>query len=356
MTTALSPAHPDNGGVSRRLILGSTSRYRRELLARLHVPFECIPPEVDETPQPNESPRDLALRLALAKAQAVVEQRRAALRDAQSRLDRLNQITDPSAISPNERPTREFELANAKARMSEAEADLAEVRKGSYPEDLAVAAADASVAEAEVTSLQTDLDRSSVTAPIDATILRVTARPGQYAAATVNSGDGLVTLGQLTPLHIRVDVDELDALREEVRRLETVETRAWLFAAGLARWLAGERMVGLHGLTTAPARHHLLPVLNILVQQLQPDGLWLFGSWARGTASRHSDVDLLVMGLEHYRVLDAYEAVLQALEDCRLPLQPLVVTPQLLARHGDAPFWRTVRGDAIPLLAGSQFP
>jgi len=103
-------------------------------------------------------------------------------------------------------------------------------------------------------------------------------------------------------------------------------------------------------------RHHLLPALNILVQQLQPDGLWLFGSWARGTASRHSDVDLLVMGLEHYRVLDAYEAVLQALEDCRLPLQPLVVTPQLLARHGDAPFWRTVRGDAIPLLAGSQFP
>jgi predicted nucleotidyltransferase len=79
-------------------------------------------------------------------------------------------------------------------------------------------------------------------------------------------------------------------------------------------------------------RQHLLPALNTLVQQLQPDGLWLFGSWARGTASRHSDVDLLVMGLEHYRVLDAYEAVLQALEDCRLPLQPLVVTPQLLAR------------------------
>ena len=74
MTTALSPAHPNNGGVSRRLILGSTSRYRRELLARLHVPFECIPPEVDETPQPNESPRDLALRLALAKAQAVAQQ------------------------------------------------------------------------------------------------------------------------------------------------------------------------------------------------------------------------------------------------------------------------------------------
>jgi septum formation protein len=55
----------------RPLVLGSTSRYRRELLARLHVPFEVAAPDVDETPQPGESPRALAQRLALAKAQAV---------------------------------------------------------------------------------------------------------------------------------------------------------------------------------------------------------------------------------------------------------------------------------------------
>jgi multidrug efflux pump subunit AcrA (membrane-fusion protein) len=149
----------------------------------------------------------------LAKAQAVVEQRRAALKDAQSRLDRLNAITDPGAISANERPTREYELANAKARMTEAEADLGEVRKGAYPEDLAVAAADVQVAEAEVSALSTDLERSDVRAPIDATILRVTARPGQFAAASSGGSEGLVTLGQLTPLNIRVDVDELDAWR-----------------------------------------------------------------------------------------------------------------------------------------------
>jgi septum formation protein len=53
------------------LILGSTSRYRKELLSRLGLPFEVAAPEVDETPQPNEAPKDLALRLALAKARAV---------------------------------------------------------------------------------------------------------------------------------------------------------------------------------------------------------------------------------------------------------------------------------------------
>lgn len=55
----------------RRLILGSSSPYRRELLARLRLPFEVVSPEVDETPLAGESPRDLACRLALAKAHAV---------------------------------------------------------------------------------------------------------------------------------------------------------------------------------------------------------------------------------------------------------------------------------------------
>jgi septum formation protein len=53
------------------LILGSTSRYRRELLQRLRLPFESVSPQVDETPLPGETPAALALRLALAKARAV---------------------------------------------------------------------------------------------------------------------------------------------------------------------------------------------------------------------------------------------------------------------------------------------
>jgi septum formation protein len=58
------------------LILASTSRYRRELLSRLRLPFEVLAPEVDESPLPGESPSALALRLALAKAKAVAGQRR----------------------------------------------------------------------------------------------------------------------------------------------------------------------------------------------------------------------------------------------------------------------------------------
>jgi septum formation protein len=54
-----------------RIVLASTSRYRRELLERLQLPFEVIAPQVDESPRASEAPRDLALRLAAAKARDV---------------------------------------------------------------------------------------------------------------------------------------------------------------------------------------------------------------------------------------------------------------------------------------------
>lgn len=57
----------------RLLILGSTSRYRHELLSRLRIQFDVVAPDVDETPFDGESPLALASRLALAKAHAVAK-------------------------------------------------------------------------------------------------------------------------------------------------------------------------------------------------------------------------------------------------------------------------------------------
>jgi septum formation protein len=65
--SAATPATP-------RLILASTSRYRRELLQRLRLPFDVKPSAVDESPRPGEPPAELALRLALDKARAVATQ------------------------------------------------------------------------------------------------------------------------------------------------------------------------------------------------------------------------------------------------------------------------------------------
>ena len=67
--TANQPLHDPSA--RRTLVLGSSSRYRSELLQRLRIPFEVSSPDVDETPFPGEAPATLAMRLALEKARAI---------------------------------------------------------------------------------------------------------------------------------------------------------------------------------------------------------------------------------------------------------------------------------------------
>jgi len=62
-----APTPPPAGG----LLLASSSKYRKQLLERLGLPFIASSPEVDETPLPNESPKLLVTRLAEAKARAL---------------------------------------------------------------------------------------------------------------------------------------------------------------------------------------------------------------------------------------------------------------------------------------------
>jgi septum formation protein len=62
-----------------RLILASSSPYRRELLERLKLPFEVMPPEVDETPRDGETPQQLVERLSVEKARRIADLERDAL-------------------------------------------------------------------------------------------------------------------------------------------------------------------------------------------------------------------------------------------------------------------------------------
>lgn len=57
----------------QQLVLGSTSPFRRELLGRLQIPFETAAPDIDETPEPDETPQGMVMRLARLKAEAVAK-------------------------------------------------------------------------------------------------------------------------------------------------------------------------------------------------------------------------------------------------------------------------------------------
>lgn len=68
-----------SSSTSPRLILASSSKYRKELLNRLRLPFEVQVPNVDETPRPKETPEQTAMRLAQEKSFAVLAQAPGAL-------------------------------------------------------------------------------------------------------------------------------------------------------------------------------------------------------------------------------------------------------------------------------------
>ena len=57
--------------MNQTLILASSSKYRRELLHKLQIPFNSVSPKVDETPLPDEKPHQTALRLAQEKAKKI---------------------------------------------------------------------------------------------------------------------------------------------------------------------------------------------------------------------------------------------------------------------------------------------
>jgi septum formation protein len=98
-----------------KLILASTSRYRRELLERLHVSFDAIPPGIDETAHPNERPGPLSLRLSIEKAAAVSEAHPDAVvigSDQTASIDGLQSIGKPGT---HERAVAQLRAASGQA-------------------------------------------------------------------------------------------------------------------------------------------------------------------------------------------------------------------------------------------------
>jgi HlyD family secretion protein len=148
----------------------------------------------------------------VARAEARVAAREAALADARGRLERLELVGADAAVTANERPTLEFQVASWIAQVAEAKADLAQVRIGAYPEEIEQAKAQVAVAQARRDEVATALDRLTVRSPVDGLVLSVAIRVGEYASAGPQAPT-LVAVGVISPMHLRVEIDELDAWR-----------------------------------------------------------------------------------------------------------------------------------------------
>jgi multidrug resistance efflux pump len=147
----------------------------------------------------------------LPPAQARVAETRSALAGAENEQRLADGLTDKRAIAVEELDRRRFAAETARARLAQAESDLAKLRAGAWRPEIDVARAAVEAARSRVEAQETELERRIVRAPVDGTVLRVEARPGEYALA--GTATPLVLFGDVERLHVRVDIDENEAWR-----------------------------------------------------------------------------------------------------------------------------------------------
>lgn len=130
-------------------------------------------------------------QLLLAKAR--VKTAKATLGDATQQLRFAEGVANPRAISSEEFTRRRYLVSVAAAQLEEAKATV-------------------TVAEAQIHTVQTEIERSTVRAPVDGQVLQVKLRTGEFAVAGATPTP-LILLGSVNPLHLRVDIDEHEAWR-----------------------------------------------------------------------------------------------------------------------------------------------
>ncbi len=159
------------------------------------------------------------LRAKVAAAEALLSQARADAKNADVQLRRAKSLAQSNAISAEAIDGSELaaalgtaRVAEAEARLKEAQGNLALLSGNESAPTIDVQKAAIAQARANVEKEQTVLNLHTIRAPLDATVLQVKTRVGEFAPAAVLS-NALMVLGITEPLHVRVDIDESEIPR-----------------------------------------------------------------------------------------------------------------------------------------------
>jgi HlyD family secretion protein len=155
---------------------------------------------LERQPRPEEvPPLEAQLRLAEANHKQQKDVR-----------DRDLQMA-PGSVAPQDMLAHELAFRAARAQVAVAQANLALLKAGAWDADKLIAYTTVKQARAAVEQDRTLLDMLLVRAPVDGTILQLNVRPGEYVASA--AGQALVMMGNLRPLHVRVNIDQEDIPR-----------------------------------------------------------------------------------------------------------------------------------------------
>lgn len=204
---------------------------------------------------------DRAARARLQEANAAIGEARAAITEARMARDTANQqlalyrdLDDPAAVSQSEVIRAEGDAAAASSRLKVAQARL-------------------SAAQASASSARTELGRLTVRAPISGEILAVNIRPGEFVA-TQGGGNAepFIQMGQTNPLHVRVDIDENEAVRVDLGAAAIVSPRGAAEIQVEAEFVRAEpQVVPKRQLTNSAAERVDVRVLQVIYRLPEGD-------------------------------------------------------------------------------------
>jgi multidrug resistance efflux pump len=145
--------------------------------------------------------------------EAIVNETDASLASAEDELRRAQRLEarGPGVVTEQELVSRRQTRDMAKARLAKSKADLALWRAGAWQPAIDVAAAAVRQAEAQVASVEQEIERTTVNALVDGEVLQVNVHPGEFVGTPHN--EPLIVLGNVQQLHVRVDIDEHDIPR-----------------------------------------------------------------------------------------------------------------------------------------------
>jgi multidrug resistance efflux pump len=147
----------------------------------------------------------------LPASEAKVRLAEANLRLWRDQAERSQKLIGSRVITDEEHMQRQLKFEAAQQDVARAQAEDALLRAGSWEEDLLVARANVDAAQAQITQVETEIQRALVTSPIDGQVLQVNVRPGEYVSAAASQA--LMVVGATNPLHVRIDIDEHDVPR-----------------------------------------------------------------------------------------------------------------------------------------------
>lgn len=139
---------------------------------------------------------------------AAVKESRAAWDAASDALRRAEELFAQGVITEQDLITKRDAAAYTGAAVEKAEAELALHEAGAWAYDRDVSRAALARAEADLESVAIDVDRLTVRARVAAEVLQVNVRPGEFVGTP--PGQGLVVIGDVDRLHVRVDIDEFE--------------------------------------------------------------------------------------------------------------------------------------------------